>query len=1157
MAEAGQPPDPGGANRTSGDKIPTGGPGHSGGRSYASIIKAALCNRFPTIPLVPRQYGTKDGKPSVTFSQTELQAGVDNLKHSLVAKFSTGRPPIEEVRRAFMASWGLGGKCSIGALDARHILIVLDSEQEARKVLAHPSRKLGHAFFRVFRWTKDFDTKKESPVTTAWLRLMNLPPGMFNQGYIESIVTSFSRFIAVDGKTASFNNPCYARVCVEIDATKTLPDSIWINTGGAGGFWQNITYENRLVFCNRCNLHGHSLGNCRKALKRRVEEHQIWEGRDDHGLPIVRVSDDGAAGAGDKVQVTSEAGRNESQPVDSVLAWTLVQRRKGRMANPDKSKAQTVSKKKKVDLEVASASLTGTTFQKKDGCIPDPAKSIHRDMPKKVENNIHMYGSDQRKDNPAVPAVTCLTFKDTSHVLVPRGPWPSSPTPHTVPNPPSPNTEQKAIAVQEPDYTQDEEVFDPASAMVLYNEQDTNVLHPSHQLSTQPSSEDHSEELHSRQIPEKFAQKISSYGSVQFYCEELGGMVAPIDIFTHFRTGSEEGDNLIFQTLDNLLKDDQDQQDDSGIPNEEANRGCDDLEVCHKSAKEFCDQGEIPILHNSRQRKKKKGSRSSARACPTKKEGFRSSARACPKKKDTNYVWMFCDEVVPDFYTLNILMNCYCSVGCTGYGFGILAMVLKRGYLPNVVTYSALIHWLCRAGEWEKAEFLFAQMKREGLAPNVVTYTAVIRGLCQAGKLEEAKEMYVDMKKNGVSPNVVTYSSLIHGLCQAGKLEEAKEMYVEMKKYGVSPNVVMYNIFNFNQLLTEIVRANKYRDAIVMYMRFRDEVVPDFYTLNILMNCYCSVGCTGYGFGILATVMKRGYLPDVVTYTPLLHCLCLAGEWEKAEFLFAQMKREGVAPNVVTYTAVIRGLCQAGKLEEAKEMYVDMKKNGVSPNVVTYSSLIHGLCQAGNLEEAKEIYVEMKKNGVSPNVVTCSTLIHGLFQAGESEDAKQIFSEMKNSGISPDLVTYNSVIDGLCKSGNLKEAETMFEKMIRNGISSDVVTYNSLINGLWQTGKLGKAKGVFCKMIVGGITPDLVTYSSIIHGFLIAGKWEEAKTILREMENNGISPDVITYSSIIIHLTKAGKQEVAQRILWEMKREGIHSTVDFERYGRQMDGLLP
>ncbi|KAL9664842.1 hypothetical protein QQ045_020251 [Rhodiola kirilowii] len=213
MADPGEvrPPDPKGAVQKGGKVASSGNMKAPGPRSFVEVAKQKGGSRFPVIQLAPRQYGSKDGKPAVSFTAEELRVGAEHLKYSLIAKFSSGRPPIEEVRRALLASWSLVGQVSIGAWDARHVLIVLDSEQDACKVLANPVRKLGHYMFRVFRWFKDFSTKREPTTTTAWIRLNNLPPEMYNPGYIASIVSSFARFLAVDNRTIWFSNPSYAR----------------------------------------------------------------------------------------------------------------------------------------------------------------------------------------------------------------------------------------------------------------------------------------------------------------------------------------------------------------------------------------------------------------------------------------------------------------------------------------------------------------------------------------------------------------------------------------------------------------------------------------------------------------------------------------------------------------------------------------------------------------------------------------------------------------------------------------------------------------------------------------------------------------------------------------------------------------------------------
>ncbi|KAL9667584.1 hypothetical protein QQ045_001946 [Rhodiola kirilowii] len=111
----------------------------------------------------------KDGKPAMHFTSSEIQPGIQQLQHSLIAKFSAGRPSIDEVRRCFTTTWALAAGATIGALDARPILIILTTEEDANKVLSHPMRKVGQSLFCLFRWTQDFHKRKEPTTTTTWI----------------------------------------------------------------------------------------------------------------------------------------------------------------------------------------------------------------------------------------------------------------------------------------------------------------------------------------------------------------------------------------------------------------------------------------------------------------------------------------------------------------------------------------------------------------------------------------------------------------------------------------------------------------------------------------------------------------------------------------------------------------------------------------------------------------------------------------------------------------------------------------------------------------------------------------------------------------------------------------------------------------------------
>ncbi|KAF9593789.1 hypothetical protein IFM89_025498 [Coptis chinensis] len=61
----------------------------------------------------------------------------------------------------------------------------------------------------------------------------------------------------VDNATATMTHPSRARVCVEVDLTKALPDKVWLGKLTVTGRWKKVEYENLPLFCKHCTLQGH------------------------------------------------------------------------------------------------------------------------------------------------------------------------------------------------------------------------------------------------------------------------------------------------------------------------------------------------------------------------------------------------------------------------------------------------------------------------------------------------------------------------------------------------------------------------------------------------------------------------------------------------------------------------------------------------------------------------------------------------------------------------------------------------------------------------------------------------------------------------------------------------------------------------------------
>ncbi|KAL9676060.1 hypothetical protein QQ045_004273 [Rhodiola kirilowii] len=290
----------------------------------AAAAKPRLVPRFRPVDLPTRQYTSIDGKPSIHFTTAEFDAGVALFKHSLVAKFTMGRPSTEEIRRVFKEHWPVKRRATVSDIwDSRHLMIILDSEEDAKVALTSQLRKVGHAMFRLFRYTPDYNPRRESTNTTNWVRLPGLHPGFVTRNYVAGIVNSFGYFLDLDDRTKACSTLRFARACVEIDVSKSIMEEVRITLSDGRMFWQKIEVEGNLSFCSHCNIHGHTVAECRKIkTPKNMDQSSHTAGRETH-----------RGGETRPIEVTISNGHgykgNTSTYHNTQEEWTQVKRKKG------------------------------------------------------------------------------------------------------------------------------------------------------------------------------------------------------------------------------------------------------------------------------------------------------------------------------------------------------------------------------------------------------------------------------------------------------------------------------------------------------------------------------------------------------------------------------------------------------------------------------------------------------------------------------------------------------------------------------------------------------------------------------------------------------------------------------------------------------------
>lgn len=76
--------------------------------------------------------------------------------HTLIMKFSAGRPNPYDIKLHIKNHWGLSTEPIIALVDPRHYLILPASYNDMVLAQAHEVHKIANCMFRLYRWTKNF-----------------------------------------------------------------------------------------------------------------------------------------------------------------------------------------------------------------------------------------------------------------------------------------------------------------------------------------------------------------------------------------------------------------------------------------------------------------------------------------------------------------------------------------------------------------------------------------------------------------------------------------------------------------------------------------------------------------------------------------------------------------------------------------------------------------------------------------------------------------------------------------------------------------------------------------------------------------------------------------------------------------------------------------
>jgi len=108
---------------------------------------------------------------------------------------------------------------------------------------------------------------EEFATVPVWVQLPDLPLECWNARALSKIASRIGKPISTDKMTLSKERLSFARVMVEVDASKELVSSLEIKLPTGDIYDQLVVFEIKPKYCKKCKVFGHIEGDCSKVLE--------------------------------------------------------------------------------------------------------------------------------------------------------------------------------------------------------------------------------------------------------------------------------------------------------------------------------------------------------------------------------------------------------------------------------------------------------------------------------------------------------------------------------------------------------------------------------------------------------------------------------------------------------------------------------------------------------------------------------------------------------------------------------------------------------------------------------------------------------------------------------------------------------------------------
>lgn len=183
------------------------------------------------------------------------------FQHALYGKLFGKTPAFEYVKMTLLGLWSSVGIVQISNMPNGFFLIRCASHDVMQKILCGGPWTVDGLTLQFFPWQPCFEPSfiKLSRAVVR-VQLHNLPVDFWEGETLETTTESFGKFLKVDEHTKSLEHTHFARLCLEIDLSKPLKWSFWLEDNDKKVFVV-VLYEKLTMFCYNCGLVGYGVNS--------------------------------------------------------------------------------------------------------------------------------------------------------------------------------------------------------------------------------------------------------------------------------------------------------------------------------------------------------------------------------------------------------------------------------------------------------------------------------------------------------------------------------------------------------------------------------------------------------------------------------------------------------------------------------------------------------------------------------------------------------------------------------------------------------------------------------------------------------------------------------------------------------------------------------